>query len=123
MNNTTDNTPTICHECHKLDDCHQAQNMHPYTEPVEGYVDDGDVYCVDCLDVTDLDGEDFLEYFELYGGESDSPTHCGGCGVPIIHDLTAEGVEYVREALASGGGCCAELWPIVWVGYLDDENV
>jgi hypothetical protein len=123
MRNTIENTPDNCHDCHQLDNCHQAQNMHPNTKPVLGYVDDCEVYCKDCLDVTDLDGEDFLEYFEPYEGESDSPTHCGGCRVPIIHDLTIAGVEYVREALSEGGGCCDELWPIVWADYLDHENV
>ena len=122
MNNTTDtikNTPDHCHNCHKLDDCHQAQNLHADTEPVEGFADDGDVYCKDCLDDANVAPHEFYEVFELYKGESDSPTHCGGCGIPIIHDLTIDGVEYVREALKDGGGCCAELWPVVWASYLD----
>jgi len=119
MSNTIDNTPKSCHDCHKLDDCHQAQNMHPDTEPVEGFVDgDGEIYCEGCLQIDDLDGEDFLEYFEPIEGESDVPEHCGGCGVPIIHELTIVGAEYVREALEEGNGCCDELWPVVWADYL-----
>jgi len=107
-----------CHDCHKLDNCHQAQNMHPNTEPVEGFVCDGDVYCEDCLDDTLCKSDEVREIFEVYEGESDSPTHCGWCGVPIIHDLTPEGVEYVREALKEGNGCCVKLWSVVWVNYL-----
>ena len=103
--NTTENTPAHCHDCHVFADCRQAQNMMADTEPVEGWVFDGEVYCADC-------GGDIDD--SPYYGESDTPTHCSGCGVPIIHELTADGVEYVREQLAEGGGCCVELWPVVW---------
>lgn len=122
MKNTTRNTPDHCHNCHKLDNCPQAQYMNSNTLSVEGFVDDCDVYCKDCLDDTDVSPHEFYEVFEIYRGESDSPTHCGGCGIPIIHELTIEGAEYVREALAEGGGCCAELWPIVWADYLDSRD-
>ncbi len=111
--NTVENTPTHCHSCHAFVDCKQAQNMVANTLPVEGWVCGGDVYCADCLQ----SGQDGFDEYP-YSGESDSPTHCTGCGVPIIHDLTAEGVEYLREALADGGGCCAEVWPTVWADYL-----
>jgi hypothetical protein len=107
--NTTENTPEHCHGCHQLTDCRQAQNMTADTEPVEGFVYDGEVYCADCLG--------YHEAGTPYYGESDTPTHCGGCGVPIIHELTVEGAEYVRDSLADGGGCCAELWPVIWEGY------
>ena len=61
------------------------------------------------------------------GGESDSPQHCGAgadclnaitlrshgkryrVGVPLENPLTAEGVQYVREALAAPG-LCRRLW-------------
>ena len=33
------------------------------------------------------------------GGESDTPTHCGHCGMFMENDLTTDGIEYVREAL------------------------
>lgn len=107
MKNTTQNTPAHCHGCHKFDDCLQAQNMMADTLPVTGYVSSYGVYCVKCAAATNI----------IYCGESDSPTlcgGCGGCGVPIIHELTAEGVEYVREHLADGNGCCQEVWPTVW---------
>jgi len=81
------------------------------TPPVTGWICDGEVYCADCGGCG-----------ELYEGESDSPTHCRGCGVPIIHELTLDGVKYVREALADGGGCCKELWPVVWADYDDYDD-
>jgi hypothetical protein len=108
--NTIDNTPKHCHGCHAFADCPQASNMNANTEPVEGWVQDGDVYCTDCMELPVPD-----DY--PYEGESDSPTHCGGCGVPIIHDLTTDGVEYVRELLADGNGCCQEVWRTVWADY------
>jgi hypothetical protein len=109
--NTIENTPKGCHGCHKFDDCVQAKHMNANTEPVDGWVYDGEVYCADC------NGDTHCHYGDEYGGESDSPTHCGGCGVPIIHELTIEGVEYVRESLANGAGCCDELWRAVWADY------
>ena len=107
--NTTENTPKHCHDCHQLANCRQAQNMMADTPPVEGWVYDGEVYCTDCLGRV-IKGTP-------YEGASDCPTHCGGCGVPIIHELTAEGVEYVREHLDGDGGCCREVWPTVWADY------
>ena len=104
MVNTIENTPSHCHDCHAFEDCRQAQNMMADTPPEEGWVYDGEVYCADCLGRA-AEGT-------LYEGESDSPTHCGGCGVPIIHDLTVEGIEYVRNNC--GDGCCCEVWPTVW---------
>jgi len=109
-NNTTENTPAHCHDCPNFADCRQAQNMTADTPPEEGWLYEGEVYCASC---GGGDGED-----TLYEGESDSPTHCSGCGVPIMHELTVDGVEYVREAIADNDGCCAELWPEVWADYL-----
>lgn len=34
------------------------------------------------------------------GGESDSPCHCGACGVFLENPLTRDGVEYVRGEIA-----------------------
>jgi len=110
MKNSFENTPAHCHDCHKFADCRQAQNMMADTPPVEGWADVClDVYCANC------DGDD--GWGTPYEGASDSPTHCAGCGVPIIHELTAEGVEYVRKALTNGGSCCAEVWPTIWADY------
>ncbi len=73
------------------------------TEPVKGWLREGEVFCADC------GGDD--DDCTLYEGESDSPVHCSVCGVPIIHALTAEGVDYVRNTI---NGCCREVWPTLW---------
>jgi len=48
------------------------------------------------------------------GGESDSPQHCDCCGLFLCNPLTAEGREYVREAVEeharTGHGACAAEW-------------
>lgn len=106
MKNNTENTPKHCHDCHAFADCRQAQNMMADTPPVEGWLIDGEVFCATCLD-------DDTYHYQPLSGEWDSPTHCENCGVPIKHELTQEGVDYVREALADTG-CCQELWPTVW---------
>lgn len=33
------------------------------------------------------------------GGESDSPCHCGACGVPLENPLTSDGILYVLSAI------------------------
>jgi len=116
IDNTTDNTPAHCHGCGSLPHCHQAQNMGANTSPVAGWVDDCDIYCADCLDASGP-REEWESTCTPYDGESDSPTHCSGCGVPIEHELTTDGVDYVREAISEGAGCCRELWPTVWADY------
>jgi len=65
------------------------------------------------------------------GGEADYPQHCSaggdcinaigfsdGCkvGAWLENELTAEGVEYVREAIREGGGV-AELWAEYYQDY------
>ena len=65
------------------------------------------------------------------GGEADSPWHCGsgpdcinaiefsdGCKVGrwLENPLTADGVEYVREAVQEGGEV-AELWAEYYADY------
>ena len=105
--------PDFCKDCHNFKDCTQKENMLAGTEPVEGFVFEGDVYCRDCLDAFD----DVWDEIPV-DGEWDCPQHCGNCGVPLEHRLTIEGVKYVKEALADGGGCCRELWPEVWKDYL-----
>jgi len=79
------------------------------TPPETGWVYDGEVWCANCVGVA-VDAT-------LYEGSSDTPTHCGGCGVPISHELTADGVEYVRASLADGNGCCDAVWRTVWEEY------
>ena len=41
------------------------------------------------------------------GGESDTPQHCGTCGVFLENPLTQAGYEYVREAV----DCTADIEP------------
>ncbi len=111
--------------------------MNANTEPVEGWVDDCSVCCAGCLDAQfpaddDDDGSlmgfpgnndnNWREWCNIFDGESDSPVHCDGCGVPIIHRLTLDGVEYVREALKGFDGCCRELWPVVWADILERDD-
>jgi hypothetical protein len=60
----------------------------------QGYAYDGDMYCSSCLPVsTSHDG------VSIGGGETDSPSHCGGCGVPLECELTSDGVDYVADAV------------------------
>jgi len=44
------------------------------------------------------------------GGESDTPQHCGTCGVFLENDLTSDGEDYVRKAIKDGQGACIEEW-------------
>lgn len=120
--NTKENTPPHCHfrirggACPKFKDCRQAQNMLANTEPVDAYVLDGGSYCKDCAPV----GAEFVGDM----GETDSPDHCEECGVPLKCSLTEYGVEYVKEKLKEGGGCCRELWPVLFPECVpnDDEE-
>lgn len=114
MNNTKENTPKHCHDCWKLADCDQAQNMVAGTEPVSGYTDADmyDYFCDDCL--PDDSGGMPMDF-----DEADSPCHCSVCGVPLEHSLTEVGVKYITEKMANDDmGCCQELWPTVWKDYL-----
>ena len=101
--NSRENTPEHCWSCWKFGDCHQAQNTSAGVAPEDVYYGgDGDLYCGECAP----------EESEYVGDqETDCPSHCGGCGVPLVCHLTDKGMEYVRERLAEGGGCTRELWP------------
>ncbi len=101
--------PVFCSECGNMKTCKQKAFMLAGTEPVEGYVGDGDIYCEDCKH----DGDESLGYYE----ETDTPSHCAECGVPIQCSLTDYGVEYVKESIAEGAGCCRELWPTLFADY------
>jgi hypothetical protein len=57
------------------------------------------------------------------GGEADCPQHCDRCFVFLRNPLTGDGYEYVRRAIAKGGG--SRKWPEVvseWAEFyeLDD---
>jgi hypothetical protein len=113
--NTKGNTPEHCWECEQFKDCKQAQNMTADTKAVNGLVvfidNDSEHYCDNCTPDKETASYPI--------GESDTPEHCCDCGVPLDHQLTDYGVEYVKEELAfNSGGCCRELWPVVWAEYL-----
>jgi hypothetical protein len=105
--------PKHCEDCGKLETCKQKVNMLADTQPVGGFIADiadCEIYCEDCLRPDDRR--------EPYHGETDCPQHCTGCGVPIDCGLTQDGVEYIKEAIAGGAGCCQELWPELFRAYL-----
>jgi len=106
--------PEFCKTCQQVKECKQKENMLAGTEPVEGFVDweSVDYYCIDCLG-------DSQDHQPMLNPELDSPAHCAGCGVPLECQLTTEGVQYVKEAIAEDGGCCRELWPVLFADYLD----
>ncbi len=57
--------------------------------------------CADCAKVERTESVFAGADFEPLGaGETDTPTHCEKCEALIIENLTSDGVEYVREALA-----------------------
>lgn len=105
MQNTINNTPEHCHKCNKFKDCNQAQNMNAYTEPQDAYMGDAEFLCKKHSNSGEFIGNI---------GESDSPEHCAICGMPLKCCLTSDGIEYVRESIKEGGGCCRELWPILF---------
>ena len=118
--NNRDNTPAHCWDCWKFADCPQAQNMTADTVPVAGFVvfvdGCGDHYCAACADDA---GAPDSDCYPLDFEETDCPCHCSVCGAPLSHSLTADGVEHLTARLADGGGCCSELWPVVWADYLE----
>lgn len=120
MTNTKDNTPEHCWNCWKFNECEQAQNMMPYTEPVDAYMGEAEFFCADCADKIDTIAPQGKRT-EYIGdiGETDSPQHCTICGVPLIHSLTTDGVNYVKEKLAESDGCCQELWRVLYADYLN----
>lgn len=109
--NDETNTPENCHTCRVFFECIQAQHMTSNTETVQGYAADADYYCLKC---TPSVAAPLSAHEEL-----DSPAHCAHCGIPLAHALTEEGAAYVARRLDEGGGCCHELWPVVWKDYLD----
>lgn len=52
-------------------------------------------------------------------GEADHPQHCAGCDVFLEHPLTADGMEYVRQAVKAKPqhGVAARVWaPFYGIG-------
>ena len=53
-----------------------------------------DEWCVDCLPAEAPHAD-----VDLDSGEQDTPANCCACGKPLDYTLTAEGVQYVVEAI------------------------
>ncbi len=114
ITNTRNNTPEHCWECGQFGDCVQAQNMVKDTIVMCGFVDTEkyvDHFCGNCLP-DDADG------IPIDNEEIDYPTHCCNCGVPLAHDMTSDGVKYLKKKIADNDGCCREIWPEIWRNYL-----
>jgi len=86
---------------------------------VNVYVYMGDLYCENCGEILTSEGP-----YPDGGGPADCPRHCAAgsnclnaielsdgqkIGAWLENELTASGVEYVREALKEGGEV-AKLW-------------
>lgn len=56
------------------------------------------------FDEYSYDSDEYPKYVDDDTLESDSPDHCGDCGEFLENALTAEGLAYVREAIASSNG-------------------
>jgi hypothetical protein len=100
---------------------------------MDAYIYNADIYCDDCTHdimagiMRGTDTGDSSDYpqgpFDNGGGEADCPQHCGACGVFLENPLTADGYDYVREALADGTGDSDVLaeWRAFY-DYLGDDD-
>lgn len=113
MTNMTADTPELCEGCWKFP-CNQCTNMTADTRPVPAWYANAALWCEACSPdgATPVNGSN----------ETDTPSHCEGCGVPLECTLTPDGVTYVQDAIREGAGCCAELWPVLFAEYLDDKD-
>ncbi len=109
------NAPKHCTECHKYDTCKQKEFMTADTQPVNGYADFDlvDYACEDCVDMSHNHCELDMDT------EHDNPVHCSICGQPLNHRLSLDGIEYIKETLTDGDGCCRELWPVLFAELLE----
>ena len=94
---------------------------------MDAYIYQADLYCEDCAGDTmqphdaldaglDSDNLAICPYADG-GGESDSPAHCGSCGVFLENPLTGDGAEYVKDAVLDGSGNTEVL--AEWREYYD----
>lgn len=78
---------------------------------VIGYTADAAVWCLACAEKRYgvlrsgghrvQDGEGNIVQPLFHGYESDTPDHCTACGILIPSNLTNDGMQYVREAVAN----------------------
>ena len=105
------------------------------------YAFEGELFCAECAAATmrDLKGhvpKSCRDDSECWpqgpyadgGGEADLPQHCGGCDQFLENPLTADGVAYVRRALArhaAGLGGAADVlaqWSSYYGITLPDDD-
>jgi hypothetical protein len=96
-------------------------------EPSDVYIYDADLLCADCGEkvkerLAPPDDPDSEESFDSDdypqgpygegGGESDTPQHCGSCGMFLGNPLTKDGVDYVAMAIEGNDGDpkILEIW-------------
>ena len=97
------------------------------------YVDCDTAHCRDCVPDTWARG-DYTGWPGFEGWEdpiaifndtaSDTPTHCAICSAVIRHDLTPDGVLYVRDAIAefiAGEGHTPDVMAQWWDAYGEEE--
>ena len=81
------------------------------------YVYQADLYCEDCVSAIKAslgfshEGQsehtfDSDEYPKgpYPAGDSDTPDHCGQCGIFLENSLTGDGEQYVKDAIQNGTG-------------------
>ena len=103
--------PGHCVGCWNEEKCQQKVYMLANTESVPGFVGYADVWCEEHK--PDNGDTESAGYYP----ESDTPMHCAECGQPLQCSLTDYGVNYVKETLESGEGCCREVWPVLFAEY------
>lgn len=84
---------------------------------IKGILDCRDKAPADPTDENTFDSDDYLKGpYPNGGGESDSPQHCGTCGLFLENPLTTDGNNYVLECSHNGG--VPESWADFY-DYLD----
>lgn len=90
-------------------------------------------------DDTSFDSDEFPKYVGTTGGESDTPDHCDAgadcleaeelsdgtkVGALLTEELTTDGAEYVKQAVAEGGLCAVEIWKPAfdWLDYDEGDE-
>jgi hypothetical protein len=78
-------------------------------------------YCPDCYAEMGLAGGDTDTPIFAYGHEADAPSHCAVCEALIPHDLTPDGIEYVREAVREAAENPGDTWRAMITGQWRDR--